>query len=72
MKPTCESEPANEAVNESVCPRCHHANSHGNKIGRPRRIAEDGVWEGKPYQIVEKTMTECEACGQIYFIKKYI
>ena len=68
-----ESEPAIEAGQvRNECPRCHHLNNDGRKFGSPRRVAETGVWEGTPYQIVEKTMTECEECKQIYFIKRYM
>ena len=73
-EPVLDPEPEVEAtLVRNQCPRCKHVSSDkAIKLGGPNRQHYDGVFEGKPYQVIERQRILCENCKQIHFVKKYL
>jgi hypothetical protein len=72
--PTLDPEPEVEAtLRRNQCPRCKHVSSDkAIRFGNPVRNHIDGVFDGKPYQVIETQRIMCENCKQIHCVKKYI
>jgi hypothetical protein len=63
-----------EAVRiRGICPKCKKAYTKKSFMyPGVNRTQINGVFEGKPYQVVETYRIKCEHCGQTYAVKKYI
>ena len=59
-----------EAVHDERCPLCGSADIHFEKdLGMH---AASGMWEGKPYQRIKKSLWRCDACMRLFASNKYI
>jgi hypothetical protein len=54
------------------CPVCGNVNNLNAEYSDVYRITENGVMNGKPYQIVEIVTTVCQQCGTPYKLKNYV
>jgi hypothetical protein len=63
-----------EAVRvRGVCPKCKKTYTQKSFMYPGiNRTQVNGVFEGKPYQVVETYRVKCEHCAQVYAVKKYI
>jgi phage FluMu protein Com len=61
------------ALKTNQCPYCKRINGdNAEKLGEPTRQHCNGVWNGVPYQVIERQQIRCEHCYLIHIVKKYL
>jgi len=59
-----------EAVHDGRCPLCDSENIRFEKdLGL---YPASGMWEGKPYQRIKKSLWQCDECHRLFASNKYI
>jgi len=66
---TIDTDPS-EFDRETNCPRC--GSPEIEFVKEVGMIAATGMWEGKPFQRVKKTLWACKTCGSTFERNKFI